>query len=382
MAPPSQKASERPISFRLVGVDGQVTSVSLVIRPEDLTRGEPSLINATPTFDGAWIDAFGPNLGSIQISGHTGWNLAGGWEENFARLRSAVFTEWHRQRAQAVSEGKDAAEVKLIFADALDNITAIVAPAVFTLKRNKASPLLMMYQINLIVAGDLPNDIASSADLESDLTFESGIAGSLTAGGASLADSLGKITKAAGQVRSFIDSSIAAPVRGFMDMSATAFSKVVNVANTGRGLIQGEAAQLIDIARDVAMVGRNAFYAYNAVASLPAELAYQVSAVGNAYGNAFCVLRNAFNPPNTYPDFSDLYGASYCSSTVGGSPLSPLRNGNPFETIVPTVALPPGVSRLARSSIEAARVMDPVLSPPSMASIGSILKNIGEGVSF
>ena len=51
----------------------QLAQIGLVIRPEELTRTDPSRINDTRTLGGAWSDNFGEGLSSLTISGHTGW---------------------------------------------------------------------------------------------------------------------------------------------------------------------------------------------------------------------------------------------------------------------------------------------------------------------
>jgi len=158
MIPPtSQKAGFRPISFLLSnGVTGTLTSIDLLIRPEELTRSAPSRLSATQTFGGAWVDNFGPGLVGINIAGHTGWRgglFADGFEL-FQELKTTVFDQWHSQRAAAVAAGQDPAQIQLIFSDALDANVDIVVPNVFTLRRNRTRPLLMMYQIGMTVVGE------------------------------------------------------------------------------------------------------------------------------------------------------------------------------------------------------------------------------------
>ena len=125
MAPPSQKF--RQIAFWLVegpqkaagGLLDQAFQglkndlgfgpdhVVLSLRPEDLTRSEPSRLTATQTLGGAWLDSFGPGIGEITLAGHTGWRggfLSSG-EDAFYKLRNTVFANWHKQRKQAVDDG-------------------------------------------------------------------------------------------------------------------------------------------------------------------------------------------------------------------------------------------------------------------------------------
>lgn len=381
MAPVSQKADRRPISFYLDdGVAGTVTHVPMVIRPEDLTRMEPSLQTVTQTFDGAFLDDFGPGVASIQLAGHTGWNSGAGWQATFDTLRGTVWKQWHASRADAVKRGRHPDEVRLIFADALDSIVNVVAPGQFTLKRNRSRPLLMQYQISLTVLSDrLSADLLDKLKLQPDGTA---VSDPLIKGVTSLQSSLDRIEAAADGVQNWIDASIAAPVRNLMNLSTTALTKVLDVVNTTRSIVGAQARQFIGIATDLAQVGRNLFYCYSAVSTLPDFVRHQVSHIAAAFENAFCVLKNAFRPVATYPDYSDVYGASNCSSTIGGSPASAYANVNTFEFVAPGVSLPPSVAADARVALDRAKAVDFVLSPFSVSEIGATASAISNGVQY
>lgn len=148
--PPSQK--DRPIGFALFG-GGQSYVQNLLIRPEELTKSEPSRLNVQQTLGGAWADDFGRGVATIRISGHLGWRgseaLAG--EDAFRALRNGAFVAWHQGRANQRAAGADPDAVQLFFVDTLDGFTDLVAPKVFTLRRSKTSPLLMRYTMELLV---------------------------------------------------------------------------------------------------------------------------------------------------------------------------------------------------------------------------------------
>jgi hypothetical protein len=152
MPAPSQKF--RPITFDLSG--GPVTAFAdMVIRPEELIWTEPTQITVHNTLAGAWADAFDRGVATIRLAGHTGWREeGGGGEAQFHHLRQSVFQGWNDSRAALVAGGQDPAAVELIFTDDLDQREALVAPKSFTLKRSKARPLLMMFNIELIVLAD------------------------------------------------------------------------------------------------------------------------------------------------------------------------------------------------------------------------------------
>lgn len=375
MAPTSQKAGERPISFLLQGGPSGQASVSLVIRPEDLSRVEPSRLAVQQTLGGAWADNFGPGLSTINISGHTGWRggVAGDGEAAFASLRETVFSQWHILRDQAVKNGTSPDTIKLVFADSLDKITVNVAPVSFVLKRNRARPLLMMYQISMTVLGEEVAPVAAEIDPATGLPDKA-------AGVDSLTDSLRRLTAAAGNVRSFIDSSIVGPVESFLGVANGAMARALGAVRTVDGVIFGEAAQLVGLARDISQAGRNAFYTYNAIMSQPDVLRMAVSDVASAFDNAFCVLSNVFKRTHLYPDYSDIYGASNCSSTTGGSPLSPWRITNGLAQVTPQISAPFSVTSLAQSNISILRAADPVLSPMALTDLGNRMQSIGSGV--
>src|SRR5579863_9041493 len=102
-APPTdQRRQTKPISFYLMDASSRPitsTSVTLNVRPEELTRTDPSRINPQQTLGGTpWADCFGPGLPTITIAGHTGWRRplppAIGTDDGFAvyqNLRSTVF---------------------------------------------------------------------------------------------------------------------------------------------------------------------------------------------------------------------------------------------------------------------------------------------------
>ena len=376
MAPTSQKAGERPISFYLTDASGAATSISLVLRPEDLTRAEPSRLNVQQTLGGAWADNFGPGISTINISGHTGWR--GGYSLDgqalFSQLRDTVFTQWHAKRAAAVANGTSPDDVRLIFADSLDQISVRVAPGQFVLKRNRARPLLMMYQFNMTVLGDDVAPPATEADGVPSDPFFSGLD--------SLADSLRRGEDFLGQAQGVIQSNFIGPVTGILNVANTAMGKVLNILGGADRVIIGQASQLVSFAGDINMAARNAFYTYNAIVGQGAIASMAVSEVASAFDNAFCVLRNVFRVANLYPDYSDVYGSSNCSSTSGGDPLSPLRLQNAFESIVPIQTSPVAVSPAAQSAISRLRAADPVLAPMTTTDLGNAMSDIGNGVMF
>lgn len=158
MPPPSQKQA----SIAFAGSGG---FYQFIIRPEELTRFEPSRLAVQQTLGGAWIDAFDRGIITIKINGTTGWRGAsplgtGGatttsGEAQFQLLRQNSFISWHAQRAAIVAGGGDPNDVTLMFVDTLNGFTDYVAPKSFTLRRSKTRPLLLMYSIEMLVLGEV-----------------------------------------------------------------------------------------------------------------------------------------------------------------------------------------------------------------------------------
>lgn len=380
-APTSQKAQDRPIAFALDNGSGGLTKMELTIRPEELTRSEPALMTPVQTFGGAFIDDFGRGLSQLVISGHTGWAVRNGadgvkrWED----FRDLVWVRWHELRSQAVADGKDPDTVKLIFADKLDNIVAVVAPGQLTLRRSRSRPLLMMYQLPMTIITDrLEPELLDKLE-----TFGAGATPPpkvVIAGLESLKATIGELKAKAADVRAWVQTNVAVPVQAFMNLTTDVLDQVAEQVDEVRGIVDDQAGQLIDIAGDLSEAGRNIFLTYNAVAGAPDHLMIQVSEVASAYENAMCLMRNAFRRRSLYDDYEGVYGASICSSTIGGSPLSAYRDTNTFAATISNNASPVLVSGEAKADIDILKAVDPVLAPMSLTDLGARALSIGTGV--
>lgn len=387
--PFSQKADARPISFLL---DDQTTEaagppspdqfVKLLIRPEELTRSDPSRLAVQQTLGGAWADNFGAGVPMINISGHTGWRRDTNGDdggERFLNLKDQVFDQWHAKRAAAIAAGTDPNNVRLFFSDALDNFTAVCAPLNFTLRRSRSRPLLCMYQITLVVLEDEPGVELDPGDNE--LEF-----GSLQqAGLASMDFSLNSITGAIGSIagairnaQGLINANLLGPLKSFMNQTAQLFGQVRAAISAGSGI----AGSLISMARMVAQAGINIFRTIAAIAALPQIVKSQFMAVASAFSNIACVLKNALRMPLYVQDYSDVYGSSNCSSTAGGRPISSLAGENPFYKVVPTPSPSPvSMTQSAQSAMTTFANADPVQAAPSQGAMFSGLTAIQSGFS-
>lgn len=350
--PTSQKAGVRPISFLLQDLSNgnDLTSVPLVIRPGDLTRVQPSRATVQQTLGGAWLDNFGPGVSQVNISGHTGWR--GGMAEDgmaaFKKLNNTVFTGWHEKRRLAIEAGRDPERVQLIFADLLDDFVYVVAPMSFTLRRNKQSPLLMQYQISMLVLSedlvDLKEKLMPPAKL---LDKEIAVPKALSM----LREILGKIRGFAQTVAAFIEGTIGAAVKAFMELTADVLAVVTETVDSLKGSFDIVAGALISVASDLTQAGRNIMSVFASVTSLGTFVKSRLMEIGGAFSYAFCLLSNAFGSVKQFADYSSWFGASNCSAMSGGRPPSPLRFENPFYRLAPSTPTPVKQTPDARSAM-------------------------------
>lgn len=358
-APASQKAGARPISFVMVDM-AQTTvapvKVSLIIRPEELTRTDVSRLTVQQTLGGAWVDDFGTGLATINISGHTGWrgNAAADGMGQFAILKNQVFTGWHRRRDTAVRAGIDPRGVELRFVDALDSTVDVVAPVSFTLRRSRSRPLLMQFHIAMLV-------VAGKSYTAPPVTAPNPLD--------SLLSSIGKLLDAARNIVHFV-KGIVGQVTAYMQAATRIFQAASNLIASAKAIPQS----LLGAARAMAAAGACMFATIAAAAGNSTVQTAAAMSTAAEFSNVHCLLHNAVNRQQTYPDYTPLYGASNCSSTNGGSPVSPYAHTNPFYAVagVPQNAATPAVTMTpaAQQSLALIAHSDPVLAPMSIVSLG------------
>jgi hypothetical protein len=385
LAPPSsQAAGERPIAFLLTDDTGAQLAepITLSVRPEALTRQDPSRLSVQQTLGGAWADSFGAGLATINISGHTGWRRNVGSSpdssgqdgvDRFLALRETVFQRWHDEREQRAKAGLDPSGVQLIFSDALDRFGCVVAPQGFTLQRSRSRPLLMQYQISMVVLSDSIGFQAVDASfgaLSGDVLQAAGLE--------SLSNTISKIEGLSKSVTGFLDSTIGGPVKQFMATTAAIYKKVDSAVRSAEGV----ASSLIGIAQNASRAGMNLFRSIGQIVSLPQRAKALLGQVAAAYTNAFCLMRNAVRRLPQYDDYTDLYGASNCSSTSGGRGLSVFAGVSTLAAIAPAIAAALVLlTTAAQSSLSALARADVVLTPPTSTSLISTLKSINLGMS-
>jgi hypothetical protein len=372
-APTSQKADVRPIGFVLDNqITGQITRQDLVIRPEELVRPQPSRNAVAQTLGSAFVDGWGEGLANVNISGHTGWRggLAADGVASFQALKRDIWDAWHNRRADAVQAAQDPNKVKLYFADALDRNVDLVVPVSFSLKRSRSRPLFMVYQIAMIV-------IAENID-PTTLSLPLGQTSLRAATYDSLNDGINTLNGFAPQLPTIFDATTAPVIGSLISLSTNAFSSVLSAIKSG---LTPDPA-LIGVSTDLARVGSLAMNMYLAVGGTVNAAMVAIGQIAGAFGNVLCLLLNALRPLPQFVDYADLYGSSFCSSTSGGSPISPLGNQNPFALIAPPATPGVSVSALARTNIGLLGTSDPVLSPLTLPQLRTQVSSITAGIAL
>lgn len=394
-APRSQKADFRPIGFILQDQGNPASDMSWVrfnIRPEELSIIEPSRANVQQTLGGAWLDNFGPGVKQINMSGHTGWRAMYGEEDGFSlfqKLKKTVFDEWHSRRVAAIEAGRNPDLVQLVFVDELDEVIYVVVPMVFSLRRSKSRPLLMQYQINMLAVSDSA-DVDTSILLPPSLDDIAKGPPKISPGKPetsksvvdSLRNSVKKLQSAAETIDKGIDRAIGQPTKAFMEKTNEVLSITTEIVGGIQGAVDTATSSLIETAGNLAQAGMNINQTIAAVAGLPDSIKARFMEVSAAYGNAACVLKNCFKVADTYPDYSDLYGSSYCSSTSGGAPISPLRDENPFYRVSPVEEQSPvSMSGDANAALASLSRMDVLETEPNADTMGRV-SAVASGVSI
>lgn len=381
VTPSSQKSDVCPISFV---IDDQTTgelpvSLTLRVRPEDLTYSNPSRLNVQQTLGGAWADNWNEGIPTINLSGHTGWRtgadgLDGG--ERYQQLFDQVYTQWHQRRRNAIANGMDPNLVQLVYSDALNNISVVVAPNSFVLRRSRQRPLLCMYQIALTVTNSETDPSANDSDGASG-GFLSAL-DTQAVGLDSFAQSMTDLASFAVNAVNVVPSLISSTVGGFLSMSQAVFGTVMAAVQAGSAIV----GPLVAIGQVVARAGICAFQMLAAATYATSAGLACIMDIAGVFMNIWCLLNNAINLQIYIPDFSSLFGASNCSSTSGGSPVSVFANANPFLSAVPTPpAIPVAISPGAQQGLLTLTSTDPVLAPMSLGDLNTTMGTINAGVT-
>lgn len=368
------------ISFALAQDNGPVDFFTFPIKPEELTRTEPSRTSAVNALGGAWVDSFGRGLATLTISGNTGWRARGSGGDGvaqFTKLRDEFIHAWHDLREMKAKAGVDPNEVRLIFIDPLNgNYVADVVPTNFTLRRSRSQPLLLMYNIAMVVTNDkaqVPTAEAVNPLSDPATALES------------LKKSVSDINEIQKSLRSAIKQvgDFGAQVHKWTDETfgpvMKVASEVIQAAHDAKELIGATGQVVVDLAADLSAVGNQMWSAVSDVTSLPNAVLGEVGRIKSAMSNLKCVLVNGYKAAYRAESYSDWYGASNCSSTLGGQ-VSPLAGTNPFDGKVQPPIIKVKPSAVAAINSAKAQPQD-MAAPVNVAEMSRQLAAISDGVT-
>lgn len=349
MKTPDQSPNSKPISFLFhnTNLSDAPDQMVMHIRPEELTRTEVSRTVVHQTLGGGWADSFGAGVPTVQLAGQTGWR--GQTVDGlafFQQLRDFVYTRWHNERADANKKNLPADKVHLIFSDLLDGINWVCVPSSFTLRRNVSHPLLSYYQINLTwVADYVADNGANTKPIDPASVLDS------------FDKSLQSVQKTLTAWQKDVDGfakTLKDPVRDLMSqcltinqMARNTANNVLSVANTATTLVGTN--NIMQVATGLSFAMGNLVSAVMVTAKLPQQVMSQLMEVRKSWLNMFCIFQNAVKPQKLLPDYNLLYGASMCSSTAGGNPLTTFQDVNSFAQYLSVsdsggVSVSPGAS--------------------------------------
>jgi hypothetical protein len=374
MPTPRQTAFFRPISFILhdTSAKDDLVEHKLVIRPEELTRSEISRTTTHQTLGGAWADSFGKGLPTININGITGWgqgSLPNG-ELELKSLYKMVYTDWHDKRAKLAAKGVDPDKVKLIFNDELDGFTWVIALNSFILKRSKSRPLLSQYQISMTYLSDNISDETKNLIAKARLLKDGPV---LTA----LRSALSRIIDFVDTMRQKVADYFGPMREGVMLLMQITGA----VLNGYTALVTGGVlSELGNLASGLTTASFNVMSTMTHVQNLPTDILAKIIGFKSALMSVNCIIMNQLRPPLNLPNYDDVYGASICSSTAGGRPLSQYLNTNTFEVITPVNPSKIAVNNDSVSAIGSLSKMDVALHPLSLIQVGSLSQTAAKGI--
>jgi hypothetical protein len=319
----------------LDGADAPPTKVILNINPEDLSFDTPYRVTATNTMSGAFVDVWGQGIRRVVMRGHTGWrrqktvsqNQDG--FDNLFELHEKIINQYFKRRDEA-SKSKPQSDIQekltITIIDRLHERAIRVVPETFRLLRNRARPLLHMYEVAFFV---VENDDEAAKEAKQKLLTGSDKTKELWAGfdrteasfgslgdrvkglGGPFKDALADLTKTGGGISGMFKNILAAKkdvAIGVAGVRNVALDTTRTIKNT-MGTIQSY-VDMSGIAADVQLV---------------------FAEVKSTYGSLLCLLDEIKS--GGLSTFRNINGASTCA-TFHSAPLSPLQaTSNSFEAI-------------------------------------------------
>jgi hypothetical protein len=349
------------------------------IKPEELSFTEPSRLQVQQTLGGAWADSFDRGIGFITLAGTTGWRgtATQSGEDMFFGLRETCFQGWHDARTDLAQQGQDPNGVQLYFTDSLDKISVLVAPRSFMMRRSKASPLLMRYQIQLVVLDDAsaPVNVIDSimSALSNPLRWLSAVTG---------------LQNALAQVQGFFQAATAVfnaatgIITGFINTGVAIIQGVVGAAIATVGAFSEATVALLNIGVQFSFAAANAFNVLASDVTLIKEIALPFQSLASLFNDAACSMANGFDLIGKFPSMDGFRGASTCSSTGGGDPASPftLQGVSPFAYYIPSIEPSINVTPDSQLAMQAL-TGDPLLLMGQQPAVVDLMRRTTQGIS-
>jgi len=135
--------------------DGTVWS--LPVRPESIEVSYAARTAVAPTMTEAYVDMFGPGVGTITLNGTTGWGVGARKRRpnGLAALKQLIAL--YGRYLVAAAAASDPRTVRMTFADGYTGRSFLVVPEASGLRttQNQNSPLIVRYSLSMIVLRDL-----------------------------------------------------------------------------------------------------------------------------------------------------------------------------------------------------------------------------------
>jgi len=377
MTVPKYSAYKKNIGFVFHNTNGSVppSEMLLPVKPEDLARQDTSRLTVHHTLGGAFADNFGKGFPSLQISGHTGWGTGknpNGWEF-FIKLHKFIYLNWHAERKRETDKQGDPDKVKLILNNDLDGFIWVVAPMSFTLKRSIANPLLVYYQINLLWLDDY---------LHAPDFLKLPEATTLLLGLDSMDLSLNRLDDFKTVVANDIYSNfteLTPDMLGVMDLATSLNREVQSLIQTGSGALSELTTPLYNATSSLTLAAHNILDTVGSVYGIAQQTKSELMFAKSQLMNLYCILNNVLKPPKDLLNFDQLFGASLCSSTAGGSPVSTFQSNSALEYYLPVTNEKLTMSTDAAQAVAQLNSMDNVLITPNLTSVNSLSATVVSG---
>lgn len=317
------------------GINNDIYTVDLNVNPEDMSIENPFRVNTYNTLGGAFVDVWGQGVRRIVMRGHTGWRTVvasngqqqDGFDNIFA-LRDNICNLYFSLRdtaSKTQSQTDIQSKLTLTLIDKLHETGYKVVPENFKLLRNKARPLLHMYEVSFVVVDDDVSDSntlteLSKADQTSKLWsgFDSlngqfgGLLSQLAGVGGPFGKALTDLTKLGGGISNTFKNLLAAKndfSQGVAAISSVALT-ATQAVNKALGTIQS----------------------FSDFSGIAADLKLVYADVKSTFNELACLIEQI--KQSGLSSYTGIVGSCGCCVALFGTPQSPLQNvPNTFETL-------------------------------------------------